>query len=378
MIELRNVTKRYGGFTAVDGLSFSVEEGEVCVVIGPSGCGKSTALKMINRMLDPSGGEVKVFGKDVRFYKPETLRRQIGYVIQSVGLFPHMTVADNIAVVPRLLSWERARISERVRELLALTGLDPGAYEGKYPSELSGGEAQRIGVARALAADPPLLLMDEPFGAVDPLNREVLQAEFARIQRRVRKTVVFVTHDLDEAIRLAGRIVIMEKGRVVQHDTPENILAHPANRFVNSFVGSDRALKRLSRYPASAIMRPPESVPETDDVEKKARELKEKGKIRFLWVVDAEGRLKGWVNVWKVSAAVRVDDAMTEAGARQIGVGRESSLREVLSRMLGEGIKVVPVVDGEGRVIGEISLADIERVTEEVDSAWQVEKKETR
>jgi osmoprotectant transport system ATP-binding protein len=378
MIELRNVTRRYGDVTAVDGVSFRVEGGEVCVVIGPSGCGKTTALKMINRMLEPTAGEVKVFGKDVRDYRPESLRRQIGYVIQSVGLFPHMTVADNIAVVPRLLSWERARISDRVRELLALIGLDPGAYAGKYPSELSGGEAQRIGVARALAADPPLLLMDEPFGAVDPLNREILQGEFARIQQRVRKTVVFVTHDLDEAIRLAGRIVIMEKGRVIQHDTPENILARPASKFVSDFVGADRALKRLSRYPVSALMRAPVSVRETEDAGETVRKLKEAGKTKFLWVLDSEGRLTGRVNIWKVSAVVSIRDATTEASAREIGVRKDSSLREALSRMLGEGIKVVPVVDGEDRVVGEISLADIERVTEEVESAWQVEKRETR
>jgi osmoprotectant transport system ATP-binding protein len=376
MIELESVTKRYGDFTAVDRVSFSVEEGEVCVVIGPSGCGKSTVLKMINRLLEPSGGEVRVFGRNVRDYRPESLRRQVGYVIQSVGLFPHMTVADNIAVVPRLLSWEKPRVAARVEELLGLIGLDPAVYARKYPSELSGGEAQRIGVARALAADPPLLLMDEPFGAVDPLNREVLQVEFAGILKRVRKTVVFVTHDLDEAIRLAGRIVILEKGRVVQHDAPENILAHPANRFVSDFVGSDRALKRLARYPVSALMRAPVSVRETDDVEKRVKALKRSGKTRFLWVLDAAGRLTGWINVWKVSPAVPVGDATTAASAREIGVLRDSSLREVLSRMLGEGIKVVPVVDGDGRVIGEISLADIERVTEEVESAWQVEKRE--
>jgi osmoprotectant transport system ATP-binding protein len=289
-----------------------------------------------------------------------------------------MTVADNIAVVPRLLSWERARISDRVRELLALIGLDHGAYAGKYPFELSGGEAQRIGVARALAADPPLLLMDEPFGAVDPLNREVLQAEFARIQKRLRKTVVFVTHDLDEAVRLADRIVIMERGRVVQHDTPENILARPANKFVSDFVGTDRALKRLSRYPASKLMRAPVSVRESEEAGEMVRGLKAAGKTKFLWVLDAEGRLTGWINVWKVSAAVSIRDATTEASARQIGVRKDSSLREVLSRMLGEGIKVVPVVDGDDRVVGEISLADIERVTEEVESAWRVEKRENR
>jgi osmoprotectant transport system ATP-binding protein len=378
MIELKNVSRRYGDVEAVRGLSFSVREGEVCVVVGPSGCGKSTALKMINRMLDPTSGEVRVFGKDVREYRPEILRRRIGYVIQSVGLFPHMSVAENIAVVPKLLAWENKRIAGRVEELLHLIGLDPAVYGGKYPSQLSGGEAQRIGVARALAADPPILLMDEPFGAVDPLNREVLQAEFAAIHRRLGKTVVFVTHDLDEAIRLAGRIAVMEKGSLVQYDTPENVLAHPANRFVYTFVGSDRALKRLSRFPVSAVMRRPVSVGVSDDIAATVGALGKERKIRFLWVLDEEGRLRGWINVWKVSERVSIEEATTEATAGQIAVRQEASLKEVLSRMLAEGIKVVPVVDRGDRVVGEISLADIERVTEEVDSQWQVEEREGR
>jgi osmoprotectant transport system ATP-binding protein len=378
MIELKNVSRRYGDVEAVRGLSFSVREGEVCVVVGPSGCGKSTALKMINRMLEPTSGEVRVFGRDVREYRPEVLRRRIGYVIQSVGLFPHMSVAENIAVVPKLLAWEKKRIDERVEELLQLIGLDPAVFGAKYPSQLSGGEAQRIGVARALAADPPILLMDEPFGAVDPLNREVLQAEFAAIHRRLGKTVVFVTHDLDEAIRLAGRIAIMEKGSLVQYDTPENVLAHPANRFVYSFVGSDRALKRLSRFPVSAVMRRPVAVGVSDDIAATVGALGKERKIRFLWVLDEGGRLRGWINVWKVSERVSIEEATTEATAGQIAVRQEASLKEVLARMLAEGIKVVPVVDRDDRVVGEISLADIERVTEEVDSQWQVEEREGR
>ncbi len=220
MIRLEHVTRYYGGTLAVDDLSLEVVTGEVCIVIGPSGCGKTTTLRMINRLIEPTSGRIFIDGQDVSRIKPERLRQSIGYAIQSVGLFPHMTVAANIAVVPELLHWEKSRTARRVAELLILVGLEPAEYSPKYPHQLSGGEAQRVGVARALAADPPILLMDEPFGAVDPLTREKLQAEFARIQQALQKTVIFVTHDLDEAVRLADRIAIMESGRLVQYDTP--------------------------------------------------------------------------------------------------------------------------------------------------------------
>jgi osmoprotectant transport system ATP-binding protein len=214
MIRLENVTKQYGTILAVSALSFEVNEGEVCVLIGPSGCGKTTTLRMINRLIEPTSGRILINGRDTREFRPEKLRRTIGYAIQSVGLFPHMTVAENIAVVPRLLHWGKSDIDSRIEELLHLVNLDPGQVSGKYPKELSGGQAQRVGVARALAADPPILLMDEPFGAVDPLTRERLQAQFIRIQQEIRKTIILVTHDLDEAIRLAARIAIMGSGRL--------------------------------------------------------------------------------------------------------------------------------------------------------------------
>ena len=247
MIRLEQVTKRYGEKVAVDSLSLEIEAGEVCVLIGPSGCGKTTTLRMINRLTEPTSGHIYVDGHDTATVRPEELRLSMGYAIQSVGLFPHLTVAQNIAVVPQLKHWTKTRIAARTEELLRLVGLDPAAYSGKYPRQLSGGEAQRIGVARALAADPPILLMDEPFGAVDPLTRERLQRQFARIQQTLRKTVILVTHDLDEAIRLATRLAVMEAGRLVQYDRPEAVLANPANRFVRNFVGADRALKRLAR-----------------------------------------------------------------------------------------------------------------------------------
>ena len=227
------------------------------VIIGPSGCGKSTTLRMINRLIEPDSGTVSEDGRDVSGLKPEELRRRMGYAIQGVGLFPHWTVAENIGVVPKLLGWEPARTAQRVRELLELVGLDPEAYAAKYPDELSGGEAQRVGVARALAADPPVLLMDEPFGAVDPLTRERLQSEFSAIQARLKKTVVFVTHDIDEAVKLGDRIAIMREGHLVQYDVPERILAYPADDFVAGFVGAERALKRLSLARITDALDPP-------------------------------------------------------------------------------------------------------------------------
>ena len=371
MIELKGLTKRYGSLIAVNNISFNVENGEVCVLIGPSGCGKSTTLKMINRMLEPTAGDVFIEGKSVKTLKPELLRRKIGYVIQYVGLFPHMTVADNIGVVPRLLSWNKERIAARVNELLDLMEMKPDMYRAKYPSELSGGEAQRIGVARALAADPPLLLMDEPFGAVDPLNREILQTEFVKIQRTLKKTVVFVTHDLDEAIRIADRIVIMRQGEIVQNDAPERILATPKNKFVHDFVGSDRALKRLSRFSVAEIMRAPVAVRMGASIEGDLAKLKGRKNIRYVWVHDESGRLRGWLNVHHLEEGRSVEEAMTEIEAAHMAVSKDSTLREALSRMLGEGIKVVPVVDGEMRIVGEINLRDIEKVTEEVETQWK-------
>jgi osmoprotectant transport system ATP-binding protein len=261
LIEFRGATKRYGGTTAVDSLELSIEEGTLVALIGPSGSGKTTSLRMINRLVEPDDGDVYYAGRKVKEYRPEVLRRGMGYVIQSVGLFPHLTVADNIATVPRLLGQPGRGIQRRVDELLALVGLDPAAYRGRFPRELSGGEAQRVGVARALAADPPVLLMDEPFGAVDPLQRTKLQDEFLRIQREIRKTVVLVTHDLDEAIRLADLVVLMRDGRIAQAASPAVLLAEPANDFVREFTGADRSLKRLARIQVSAVARPAPSVP---------------------------------------------------------------------------------------------------------------------
>lgn len=308
MIRLASVSKRYEGAPrpAVDGFSLTVEQGEVAVIIGPSGCGKSTTLRMINRLIEPDAGTVEVNGVDVRALPAEELRRGIGYAIQGVGLFPHWSVRQNIGTVPRLLGWNQARIDGRVTELLELVGLDPDKYRDAYPDELSGGEAQRVGVARALAADPPVLLMDEPFGAVDPLTRDHLQREFLGIQARLRKTVVFVTHDMDEAVRLGDRIAIMREGHLVQCDTPERVLAYPADEFVAGFVGAERALKRLSLAPLRAVSRP-------------------------------AGPVAG------ACPTVRAD----------------ANLREVLARMLETGEDALDVLDDAGSVAGRVRLEDV-------------------
>jgi osmoprotectant transport system ATP-binding protein len=249
MIEFRKVSKTYPGSDnpVVTDLSFEVLEGEICVLVGPSGCGKTTTMRMVNRLIEITDGEILIDGEPNTAMSGTRLRRKIGYAIQQIGLFPHRTIADNIGTVPHLLGWDKGRIRNRVEELLELVGLSPGEYRDRYPAELSGGQQQRVGVARALAADPPIMLMDEPFGAVDPITRERLQDEFLRIQEDIKKTIVFVTHDIDEAIKMGDKIAILKQGGILaQYDTPETILAYPNSEFVASFVGTDRILKRLS------------------------------------------------------------------------------------------------------------------------------------
>jgi osmoprotectant transport system ATP-binding protein len=370
MIELQRVTKRYAGTTAVDDLSLTVDDGGVTVLIGPSGCGKTTTLRMINRLTEPTSGRILIDGVDSATIRPEELRRHIGYAIQSVGLFPHLTVAENIATVPKLLGWKRDRIDARVRELLDLVGLEPAAYASKYPRQLSGGEAQRIGVARALAADPPVLLMDEPFGAVDPLNRDRLQIEFAKIQRELKKTVVFVTHDVDEAIRLADKIALMRLGHLEQYDTPETLLDHPATKFVHDFMGADAALKRLGRVRAESVMRPV-SAAVTDGAPgvERAVGLGE----AFVYLTDAAGVLEGWLDRRVIERGTPAENAATRIDWREAAVQRDASLKEALSRMLSLGYRSVPVVDGSGHLLGEVSLADVEGAMEGADTHVAVE-----
>src|SRR5205809_4706381 len=252
-VELREVTKRYGDTVAVDHLSLTAPAGRIPVLIGPSGGGKTTSLRMVNRLIEPTSGEILIDGQNVLREDPTQLRRRIGYVIQQVGLFPHRTIGQNVATVPELLGWPAARIRARVDELLSLIGFDPARMRDRYPAQLSGGERQRVGVARAMAAEPPLMLMDEPFGAVDPIVRERLQNEFLQLQRAQGITVIFVTHDIDEAIKLGDRVAVMRAGRLVQYSPPAELLAHPADDFVAQFVGHDRALKRLGLLTVGGI-----------------------------------------------------------------------------------------------------------------------------
>jgi osmoprotectant transport system ATP-binding protein len=309
-----DVTKRYPGRpeAAVNSLSLVVPAGEICVLVGPSGAGKTTAMKMVNRLIDITDGDITIDGSSVRGMELTRLRRGIGYVIQQVGLFPHMNVADNIAVVPRLLGWDRARIARRVDELLDLVGLDPEEDRGRYPAELSGGQRQRVGLARAMAADPPLMLMDEPFGAIDPITRDRLQNEFLRLHREIRKTVIFVTHDIDEAIKMGDRIAILRQGGVLaQYATPDEILASPADEFVASFVGADRGLKRLSltRLGDLELEPPPDNgAADGAPTATEATSLRDALSLmltnggRPLVVVGADGRPAGAVTVDMVSA----------------------------------------------------------------------------
>lgn len=357
MISLEHVTKRYGDHVAVDDLTLEIPDGEVCVLIGPSGCGKTTTLRMINRLAEPTAGRILIGGVDAASMPAEELRRHIGYAIQSVGLFPHMTVAENIGTVPRLLGWKPARTAPRVAEMLELVGLAPQTYAEKYPRELSGGEAQRVGVARALAGDPPVLLMDEPFGAVDPLNRDRLQAEFARIQRELRKTVVFVTHDADEAIRLADRIALMHDGRLQQYDVPEALLDHPANRFVHDFMGTDAALKRLARVPVRGAMRlggPVAHMRDAGDID-----LAECDGERFVYLVDSQGCFVGWVDCRELRKGPG-SEAATRVSWQQVGLQPDATMREALAQMLSLGYRTLPIVDSDGHLLGDISFAEIE------------------
>ncbi|APY87078.1 ABC transporter ATP-binding protein [Streptomyces alfalfae] len=352
MIRFEHVTKRYAdGTTAVDDLSFEVAEGELVTLVGPSGCGKTTTMKMVNRLVEPSEGRIYVDGDDISGIDPVQLRRRIGYVIQQVGLFPHKTVLENTATVPHLLGVKRGKARERAAELLALVGLDPAVFGDRYPEQLSGGQRQRVGVARALAADPPVLLMDEPFGAVDPVVREHLQNEFLRLQQSVRKTVLFVTHDIEEAVRLGDRIAVYGQGRIEQFDTPSTVLGAPATEYVADFVGADRGLKRLSVTPIEEgdLEQPP--VVHLDDPLPKHLDA------RWAVVLDGENNLHGWIS----AEHARVEHGTVREHARRmeawLPVG--ASLKQAFATMLQHDAGWIAVIDkdSEGRFLGVLTPA---------------------
>lgn len=364
MIEFKNVIKEYpNGFRAVDNLNLEIPDGEITVLIGPSGCGKTTSMRMINRLISISKGEILIDGRPNQDFAAEELRRKIGYAIQQVGLFPHMTVSQNISVVPRLLGWEDARIRSRVDELLELVGLDPDTYRDSYPRQMSGGQQQRVGVARALGADPPIMLMDEPFGAIDPITREVLQDEFLQIQERVGKTIVFVTHDIDEAIKMGDRIAILRAGQLVQFDTPDTILAHPVNNFVRDFVGTDRQLKRLGLVKIYDLMETnPPSVFLSDTVDEVLREM-DRLEVRSAFVIDEEsGVLKGWVDREEALKSNSLLEAMNQAPYQDIAIRYEATARDALSGMVSRGFRVTPIVDSKGRLKGSITLKALQEL----------------
>src|SRR5687767_13269219 len=324
-LEFRNVSRRYGDLVAVRDLSFTVPAGKICVLVGPSGCGKTTSLKMVNRLIEPTSGQILIGGKDVMAQDPIELRRGIGYVIQQVGLLPHLTVGQNVAVVPRLLRWDRARIDTRVNELLGLVGLKPETYRERYPAQLSGGERQRVGVARALAADPPLMLMDEPFGAVDPIVRERLQNELLRLQEQLAKTIVFVTHDIDEAIKMGDLVAVMDVGGVLaQFGPPAELLANPASDFVARFVGADRGLKRLSLHTVAELdILPVATARDGDDASRVRQDLPDAG-FPYVLLVDEDARPIGWL-----------DDTRDHVSSESPLFTHRTTLRDALSQMLG-------------------------------------------
>ena len=364
VVTLEHVSKRYGppgSPEAVSDLSLEIPAGEICVLVGPSGCGKTTTMKMINRLIEPTTGRIAIDGEDVMALPAVELRRRIGYVIQQVGLFPHLTVAENVAVVPSLLRWPEARVRDRVEELLHLVRLEPATYRDRYPAALSGGERQRVGVARALAADPPLMLMDEPFGAVDPILRDRLQNELLRLQAVVRKTIVFVTHDVDEAIKMADRIAILGRGGILaQYDRPDAILAAPASEFVEHFVGADRGLKRLSLGRVRDLPLAQPITARTGESRADLRGRLEAAGAHYALLLDGDDRPIGWIGKRDLSRDGNVDAEDATPGSPLLQP--ESTLRDALSTMLGSSVQLGVVVDEGERMIGVISVDAISDV----------------
>ena len=361
MIRFEEVSKVYpDGRRAVDGISFAAAEGECVVLVGPSGCGKTTTLKLTNRLIEPTSGRVFVDGGDVRVTDPIGLRRGIGYVIQDVGLLPHMTVVENVGLVPRLLGWPKARIAERAHELLETMGLPARVYAHRRPFELSGGQRQRIGVARALAADPPVILMDEPFGALDPITRAQLQDEFVRLRRRLRKTILFVTHDIDEAVRLGDRVAVMRDGRIAQLASPADLLRSPADDFVRRFVGGDRAMKLLKLAAVRDLADRRVAPARAETTIEEARRAMSAAGADTLVVTDANGAFRGVVHTLDLDG--RTGTLAAIPPRPHPTAAADESLHEAMSRMLTEGVPWLPVVDGGSRFDGVITMTAFARL----------------
>ena len=367
MIKLENVCKAFpDGTEAVRDLSLEIAEGEFCVFLGPSGCGKTTSLKMINRLIPITDGKIFINGVDTQQRNANRLRRDIGYAIQNIGLFPHLTVAQNIGTVPTLKHWPREKRRARARELLDLIGMPPDTFIDRYPSELSGGQQQRVGVARCLGADPPILLMDEPFGAIDPITRHKLQGEFLKIQERLKKTIAFVTHDIDEAIKMGDTIALMRDGDLVQYADPATLLAEPKTRFVRDFVGADRVLKGLRLLKAQDVMKPPWITVLVDDsVEQVIALLDNRGRS---WVaaLDSSGMFHGWIEREDLTSASSLPDALTPAVTT---ASPRTPLNEALSMMLGSATGAVAVLDDEDKLLGLLTFSSIRDVLADDDES---------
>lgn len=361
MLKFENVTKTFpGGFKAVDSVSFEIEEGELLVLIGPSGSGKSTTMKMINKIVPHSSGLISIDGKDINTYNVAELRRNIGYVIQQIGLFPHYTIQKNIATVPQLKGWKTIEITNRVNELLELVGLDPETYGSRYPKELSGGQQQRVGIARALSANPDIILMDEPFSALDPITREQLQDELISIHKRLKKTIVFVTHDMDEALKMGDRIAIMKDGKLLQIDTPEKLLREPAHGFVEEFIGKHRIIQNPGLMPVTDVCSDaivtslPQRSPET------AISLIRKRKTTNLIVADESNKLLGMVTanelIKNLDGIQRISEIMVPA---EPYLNQSATAKEAIIMMDCAPLGMIPVVDDTHRIIGLVTRGSL-------------------
>ncbi|MBW1996730.1 MAG: betaine/proline/choline family ABC transporter ATP-binding protein [Deltaproteobacteria bacterium] len=364
MIRLERVTKIYpDGTVAVKDMSFEVKKGELCVLLGPSGCGKTTTMKMINRLIPVTSGKIYIDGVKNTDIDGNELRRNIGYAIQDIGLFPHMTVGENIETVPALKGWPKTQQRKRAKELLELLRMDPDEFIDKYPRELSGGQRQRVGVARSLGGNPPILLMDEPFGALDPITRVELQEEFLKIQQEIQKTIIFVTHDIYEAIKIGDQIALMKEGQLVQYASPAELLYRPKDEFVAGFVGADRALKGLQLIRAKEVMlkSPPTAKP--DEKAEVVRERMDRAEANLLAVVDDEGRFMGWVGAANLETNKRVRDIM---GSSTTTATRNAVLNEALSLMLTSGLNVLAIVDKDNKLEGILSFEAIQEALRHV------------
>ena len=367
MIKLEHVGKTYtDGTEAVKDLTMEIKQGEFCIFLGPSGCGKTTSMKMINRLISPTSGKIYINGIDTMKLDQNELRQGIGYAIQSIGLFPHRTVAENIATVPTLLKWPKEKKRKRAEELLDLVGMDPKTFIDRYPSELSGGQQQRIGVARSLGADPPILLMDEPFGAIDPITRSKLQDEFLKIQAKIKKTIAFVTHDLNEAIKMGDRIVLMRQGELVQYADPATLLSSPRNEFVRNFIGADRVLKGLRLLKAKDVMEePPLTVKVGEDpMQVKARMDREN--LRWSMLTEDGGHFLGWITCDDLEAAKPIREVVIPP---TVTATPNTPLNEALSMIFNSAIGTLAILNDQEQLVGVVSFGIIrESIGQDFDS----------